>query len=248
MKFIHGLLLILVSFNCFSQSTEVLDESRNRIIPIKFYYPVNAGKCSVKLKCPVVILSSGYGVPHTGYSFLAEQFSQRGYLTVAIRHELPNDPPISVTGNLFVTRSKNWIRGSKTLEFIRDYLIKDYHNFNFEKILLVGHSNGGDISSWLGNEGKSFISGIITLDHRRVPLPRTSEIKVLSIRASDFSADKDVLPTLKEQGQYGSCVVKINDSKHNDMWDKGPESLKEKINAIVENHLNGQSCHQLQSS
>lgn len=248
MKFIHGLLLILISFNCLSQSTTVLDKSRNRVIPIKFYQPANADKCTVELKCPVVFLSVGYGILHTEYSFLAEEFSQRGYLTVAIRHEIPSDPPLSVTGSLFETRSENWIRGSNTLEFIRDYLVKDYKNFNFDNILLVGHSNGGDISSWLGNEGKSYISGVITLDHRRVALPRTSAIKVLSIRGSDFPADKDVLPTLKEQEQYGSCVIKIDGSKHNDMWDKGPELLKKKIIDIFKNHLDGQSCQQLQSA
>lgn len=245
MKFINGLIWALASFSCFSQSIDVLDESRNRTIPIKIYNPVNADKCFVESKCPVVILSAGYGIPHTKYSFLVEQFNERGYLTVAIRHELPNDPPLSTSGNLFKTRSENWIRGANTLEFIRDYLIIDYQNYDFDNLLLVGHSNGGDISSWLGNEGKTYISGIITLDYRRVPLPRNSAIKVLSIRASDFPADKDVLPTVTEQSEYGSCVVKIDASKHNDMWDKGPETLKNRIVSLVKYHLDGVSCKQL---
>lgn len=248
MKLIYGLFGVFISFNCLSQSTTVLDESRNRVIPIKLYQPTNADKCTVELKCPVVFLSAGYGILHTEYSFLAEEFSQSGYLTVAIGHEIPNDPPLSVSGNLFETRSENWIRGSNTLEFIRDYLVNDYKHFNFDNILLVGHSNGGDISSWLANESKSYISGVITLDHRRVALPRTSKIKVLSIRGSDYPADKDVLPSLKEQKKYGSCVIKIDGSKHNDMWDKGPELLKKKIIDIVKSHLSGQSCQQLRST
>ena len=81
----------------------------------------------------------------------------------------------------------------------------------------MGHTNGGDISLWLGNEGKAYISGIITLDHRRVPLPRDSALKVLSIRASDFPADKGVLPTAPEQSEHGSCVVKVDGSRGDDI-------------------------------
>ena len=107
MKFINGIIWALASFSCFSQSIDVLDESRNRTIPIKIYNPANADKCSIKSKCPVVILSAGYGIRHTKYSFLAEQFSEHGFLTMAIRHELPSDPPLSISGNLFETSSEN---------------------------------------------------------------------------------------------------------------------------------------------
>ena len=41
-------------------------------------------------------------------------------MVVAIGHELPNDPPLSVSGNLYETRSENWSRGAVTLDFIRN--------------------------------------------------------------------------------------------------------------------------------
>lgn len=254
MKFINALLLTLASFNVFSQNTQtpievsqIEDKARNRLIPIKLYYPANPEKCSTVSKCPVMFLSAGYGMPHTGYSFLANHFSQLGYLTIAIRHELPNDPPLSVSGNLYETRSENWMRGAKTLEVVRTKLAPDFHRFNFNNITLVGHSNGGDIASWLSNQGKTFISHLITLDHRRVPLPRTSSIKVLSIRASDFPADKGVLPSTEEQKEYASCVVKIEGAKHNDLWDGGAELLKNKILSIIEGYLTEQDCQQFKS-
>ena len=245
MKLLNGILLVFVSFNVFSQTTNIEDNARDRVIPVKLYYPENIEKCTVELRCPVVFLSAGYGMLHTDYSFLAEQFSLLGYLTIAIKHELPGDPALSVTGNLYETRSENWIRGSKTLEVVRDKLIQKLHEFNFDSLILVGHSNGGDIASWLGNQGRGFISDIITLDHRRVPLPKTSKIKVISIRASDYLADIGVLPTPKEQVKYGSCVVKIEDSKHNDFWDGGSTSLKNIVLSIVKGHLNNLSCQQL---
>jgi len=70
---------------------------------------------------------------------------------------------------------------------------------------------------------------------------------VLSIRASDFPADKGVLPTVSEQQKFGSCVVTIPKARHNDMEDDGPEWLKTKINALIVGFLEEYSCDQLAS-
>jgi hypothetical protein len=248
MMYLMGIAIIMACLGSLANADVIYDESRNRNIPVVTSFPASTEQCSTKSKCSVAFLSAGYGVSHTNYSFLSEQLNQLGYLVVAIGHELPNDPSLSVTGNLYETRSENWSRGAKTLDVLKNTLSKRLNSYDFEKLLLIGHSNGGDISSWLGNEGKSYISSIITLDHRRVPLPRTSKIQILSIRASDFPADKGVLPSDKEQKTYDSCIVNIPKSKHNDISDDGPIWLKQKINSLVKNRLSGQPCNELQKA
>lgn len=239
---------IVIIIGCLVSSVNaetIYDKVRDRAIPIEITFPENVKLCSTKLKCPVAFLSAGYGVSHSKYTFLSEQFNQLGYLVIAVGHELPSDPLLAVSGNLYETRRENWVRGAKTLEFLKVSLTNRFNGYDFDNLMLIGHSNGGDISAWLGNENKSYIQTIITLDHRRVPLPQNSDIQILSLRASDFPADKDVLPTEIEQKKYGSCVVNIPKAKHNDISDFGPEWLKERINVLINSYLSGLSCSDL---
>lgn len=246
-KCLKGLLLLSASINFTAIADVITDTFRDRHIPIEISPPYQAEVCKAESPCPVAFISAGYGVSHSNYQFIANLFEQKGYMVVAIGHELPNDPPLSVSGNLYETRSENWSRGAVTLDFIRNNLKSRFKNYDFDNLTLVGHSNGGDISAWLANEDKNYIKVIITLDHRRVPLPRRDDIKVLSIRASDFPADKGVLPTVSEQQKFGSCVVRIPKARHNDMEDEGPEWLKTKINALIAGFLAENSCAQLAS-
>ncbi|WP_278356371.1 alpha/beta hydrolase [Idiomarina abyssalis] len=230
-------------FSTFSLAGDkIYDESRDRHIPIEVSHPIESEHCNEAQKCSVAMLSAGYGVSHTKYAFLSKQLNQLGYMVIAIGHELENDPPLSVSGNLYETRSENWIRGAETLDFIKHSLASTYQNYNFNDLLLIGHSNGGDISSWLANAGKDYIDTVITLDHRRVPLPRRKDINVLSIRGSDYPADDGVLPSKKEAKEYSMCVKEIPESRHNDMTDYGPKWLKDEINRVIDNFLNGSSC------
>ncbi|MDN4502603.1 alpha/beta hydrolase [Alteromonadaceae bacterium BrNp21-10] len=248
MKYLKGSAILIVCWVNSLNAETIYDEVRNRTIPIEITFPKNIETCSTQSKCPVAFLSAGYGVSHLKYTFLSKQLNKLGYFVVAIGHELPSDPALSVSGDLYKTRSKNWSRGAKTLDFLKGSLSIRFNEYDFEKLTLIGHSNGGDISAWLGNENKSYIQRIITLDHRRVPLPRNSDFQILSIRASDFPADKGVLPTEVEQEKYGSCVVKVPRAKHNDIADFGPVWLKEKINVLINSYLNGLSCSELKKA
>lgn len=245
MKYIKGIAIIIACWVNIVNAEDIFDEARNRNIPVDITFPVNLEQCSPKFKCPVVFLSAGYGVSHSQYTFLSKQFNQLGYLVVAIGHELPSDPHLSVSGNLYETRSENWSRGATTLDFLKNSLSKRFNHYDFDNLMLVGHSNGGDISAWLANEGHTYVRSIITLDHRRVPLPRDTRIRILSIRASDYPADKGVLPTEAEQALHGACIVEIPKAKHNDIADFGPQWLKQSIKSLVNKHLNGQSCLEL---
>jgi len=245
LKFLFTIIIsFFTTFNVFG-AEHVLDESRARNIPIDISYPIDSSGCSWNSKCLVAFVSAGYGVPHDKYGFLVDTLNKLGFLTVAIAHELPQDPELSREGDLYQTRSENWIRGAATLDFLQHKLKERFTKYDFNSILLVGHSNGGDISSWLANDNEPYISSVVTLDSRRVPLPRNKNINVLSIRGSDFPADKGVLPTELEVSEYGICVVKIPKSKHNDMSDFGPEWLKKEMSRLVKQFLSGAACASL---
>lgn len=240
------LLSILITDNAkatvASAENSVFDQQRNRTIPIAVAAPEKV-KCTIKTKCPVALISAGYGVAHTEYSFLEKELTTQGYFVVSIAHELEQDPPLSVTGNLFETRAENWQRGTVTLKYLQKVLAKRYPNADFDRVTLVGHSNGGDISSWLANEAPNYVEQVITLDHRRVPLPRNKAIRALSIRASDYPADDGVLYTRRELNEFNGCIVKISNAKHNDMSDSGPAELKITIKEIMRTWLTNNKCN-----
>lgn len=218
----------------------VYDESRNRHIPILVNAPQTTS-CAHTSPCPVALLSAGYGVSHTRYRFITNTLNQLGYLVVSIGHELKGDPPLGKGANLFHARSPNWQRGAATLDFLQRTLLPRYPSYDFQRILLVGHSNGGDISTWLTNEDKAYIAGLITLDHRRVPLPRQTGVAILSLRASDFPADPGVLPSTGEH-EPNICVLKIPQSRHNDMSDYGPDWLKQRISLQIDHFIRQRKC------
>jgi hypothetical protein len=112
-----------------------------------------------------------------------------------------------------------------------------YPQFDWQHLLLVGHSLGGDSSAQFAADNPSRVSGLISLDSRRVALPRSAGIHVLTIRASDTTADPGVLPDEEERRRYGSCVVRIEGARHNDMQDAGSEELKAGIISAIATFL-----------
>lgn len=219
------------------QSALLFDAVRNREIPVQIYFPTRDGECVEHRRCPVAILSGGYGSNHKAYSFIAHALNDRGYLVVSIQHELSSDAPLAFDGDLYTLRMPVWHRGVENLRFARTTLAAKYPQFNWQHLVLIGHSNGGDISALLATEQPAMVSTLITLDHRRMPLPRTFSTRVLSIRASDFDADPGVLPNSQEQSKFGMGIVKLKGAKHNDMQDGGSPELKRSILASMESFL-----------
>ncbi|WP_205309995.1 hypothetical protein [Rheinheimera maricola] len=215
------------------------DTQTQRDIPIHISYPQDRLACSGESPCPVALLSSGYGVPYDNYSFISNTLNAAGYLVVAVQHELPGDPPLAVSGDLYKARSENWQRGATSLEFVRTQLQPRLPGYNFADITLVGHSNGGDISTWYINSAAGAATQLITLDHRRVPLPRLETVSVLSIRGSDFPADDAVLYSETELRQFTACIVRLVDARHNDMTDFGPDALKHRLSNTIRAFVGG---------
>src|SRR5690606_15212549 len=104
------------------ESLTLTDTGRARDIPVQLYFPAAGPKCTRRRSCPVAILSPGYGLPHTGYSFLADMFASEGYLVVAVQHDLPSDPPLTGKGDLIKVRTPAWQRGAENLRFVKAQL------------------------------------------------------------------------------------------------------------------------------
>ena len=221
-------------------SLDLQDAARNRLVPTELYFP--ARHCTPAVPCPVAFISPGYGLAHTDYSFLARSLASDGYLVVAIQHVLPTDPPLATTGTLFDNRMPMWRRGVENLRFVKATLQVQYPGYDWSRLVLIGHSNGGDLSALALVESPTLATTLITLDHRRYPLPRGRAVRTLSLRGTDFAADPGVLPTPSERSDLDACIVRLDDARHNDMYDAGPAWLKDAIAAEVGRFLHGARC------
>jgi hypothetical protein len=90
----------------------------------------------------------------------------------------------------------------------------------------------------IANEYLGFAKTVITLDNRRVPIPRANHPKIFSIRSSDQPADSGVLPSFEEQEKYNIKIIKVN-TTHNDMGGMGTDLQKKEINDYIIGFLNG---------
>jgi pimeloyl-ACP methyl ester carboxylesterase len=219
----------------------LMDSTRRRIIPIAIYnkYEPNDLKNSFhkNIRKKLVLLNPGYGGTNTDYSYIANKLVEYNYLVVTIQHDLSTDGSLPTSGDIYKARKVFWDTGVKSIFYVTDYLRKKYQNLDYKNIILIGHSNGGDISILIANEYPNFAKTVITLDNRRVSFPRSDKPKIFSIRSSDQLADPNVLPSIEEQKKYRIKIVKVN-TKHNDMGGMGTEAQKQEINNYILDFLN----------
>ena len=221
-------------FEVKSDSANWLDSSRNRLIPVAFYFPVLDNKISNQ---QLVIISHGYGENKPGanksYSYLAKKLASKGYYVVSIQHELPTDDLLPLTGIPQIVRRSNWERGAENILFVLNELKRTKPELDLKHVNLIGHSNGGDMTVLFAHKYPNLANKIITLDNRRMELPRTSQPKIYSLRSSDQPADEGVLPTVEEQKKFGIKIIKLPNTIHNDMNDRGNKRQKREINAYM---------------
>jgi hypothetical protein len=196
---------------------------------------------------PVAIISHGNTVKNTEYSFLANVFAARGYLVASIQHDLPTDAPlVTKAGSLYVGRLNVYERGERNILFAVDELKKRVANADYEHLTLVGHSNGGDISMFFAQQHPELVRRVVTLDNLRVPFVTSGVAKILSFRSKDpqFKTDPGVLPDASVAKEAGIDIV-ATDAQHTDMSDRGPDSLKQRIQDKLDNFLNSESSSKL---
>jgi len=202
----------------------------------------NAGMITL----PVAILNHGNTVKFTEYSFLANVFAARGYMTISIQHDLPTDAPmVTKVGELYVGRQPQYLRGIANIKFAVDELKKVQPNADYDRLTMVGHSNGGDISMYFAKMYPDHIKKVVTLDNLRVPFTTDGRFQILSFRSKDpqFKPDPGVVPTDDVCEKAGITVINT-DFRHDDMRDTGPDQAKSSIQGMLDKFLQEDSTLQ----
>ncbi len=219
----------------------LFDKTRNRSVPVALYVPKSTKPNS---KQKLVIFSHGYYANKAGgnkeCAYLTSYLASRGYFVASIQHELPTDDLIPRDGIIQIVRRPFWERGVQNILFVLNELKKTYPDLDYEHLILIGHSNGGDMSMLFGQQYPALVDKIISLDNRRVAFPRTKQPKIYSLRSSDQPADEGVLPTDAEQKLYSMQIIPLKNTAHNNMDNSGNEEQKKEINQYVLGFLRGQ--------
>jgi predicted esterase len=222
-------LLIAIIFACIafsnayaleSKKLDMFDETRGRNIPVVVYQGETINK-------PVVIISHGYGAKNTEYSFIANSLAANGYFVATIQHDLETDNPLPTTGNLFDRRKPLWERGVQNISFVIGELQKIEPQIDLSKVILIGHSNGGDMSMMFATLHPEMVSKIISLDSRRYPFPRNKGLDILRFGAIDDEPDEGVVP------ESGVQVIYVKGARHIDLSDRGSPEIKDEIQKSI---------------
>lgn len=195
----------------------LFDQNRNREIPIAIYQAKDIKESN---KIPI-IFSHGYGENNGNdylqvYTYLTEFLAAQGYFVISVQHELKTDELLAMTGKLQETRRLNWERGAQNILYVLQEIKSKYPELKFDELTLIGHSNGGDMTVLFAHQYPKFVSRMISMDNRRMELPRTSNPKIFTLRSKDYPADGNVLPTEEEQTKYNITVL-FTDINHSDM-------------------------------
>lgn len=241
MKFLFSLLLIfgssplLQAQSGYSKQYSLdtltwVDSARNRPIPVAIYQPKLNGQQNWK---GLVLFSHGYGANQGGdylhYSYLTTALASKGYLVISIQHELPTDSLIPTQGIPQAVRMPFWERGSDNIHFVLRHWQETHPSLKNLAVILIGHSNGGDMTALFSQRYPNLSGKIITLDNRRMPLPRTAHPRVYSLRSSDQPADPGVLPAPEEQAKFHTTIIPLTGIRHGDMDDTGSPSQHKAI-------------------
>jgi hypothetical protein len=195
----------------------------------------NAGMITL----PVAVINHGNTVKNTEYGFLANIFAARGYMVLSPQHDLPTDPPmVTKPGELYVGRLPQILRGVANIHLAMQEMKKVQPNADYDKVTMVGHSMGGDITMYFAKQYPDEVKKVVTLDNLRVPFVTAGKFKILSFRSQDpqFKTDAGVLPTDEECEKAGIQVVKT-EFQHNDMRDTGPDVAKSSIQSMLDKSL-----------
>jgi hypothetical protein len=231
------------------QTLDLFDAARQRPVSVDLAvrrdYEMRSNDSDRKL--PVAIISNGNTVKNTEYSFLQNVLAARGYLVASVQQDLPSDPPLmTIAGQPYVGRLAVYKRGEANILFVVGELKKIQPNANYDHLTLVGHSNGGDVAMFCAKEHPELVSKVITLDNLRVPFVLNEKMKILSFRSTDpnFQTDPGVLPDAAIAKKDGIDIVRTK-FQHTDMSDRGPDSVKEKIQATLDHFLSDSASSEL---
>ncbi len=233
------LIIIAVMFNrvdVFAQtefSTCFYDTNRNRPIPVTVYTPKTMDGSIVP-----VIFNHGYDEckkidSNKDYEYLTKFLSSKGYYVISIQHDLPTDELLAMNEPFMESRMPFWKKGVSNIRFVVLEFQKLMPDLNWKSLVLIGHSNGGDMVMLAATEYPNLADKVITLDHRRMVIPRTAQPKIMTLRGCDYPADNGVLPSKSEQKLYNIAVIDLDGIGHSNMCKNGTSEQHGRINQYV---------------
>lgn len=157
---------------------------------------------------------------------------------ISIQHELSDDPLLAMEGNFMETRMPNWKRGEENILFTIREFKKLKPNLQWEKLCVIGHSNGGDITMLTATDHPELITKAISMDHRRMIIPRTQKPRIYTLRGCDYDADPGVLPTSEEQKKFRIEVVRLDGVTHSNIGENGSAEQHDLIKRHIYMFLN----------
>lgn len=232
----------------------LFDKIRHRQVPILIYTPANP-----KESLPVVIFNPGYQdqkdlsrsdniLAYRKWEYLAKYFTDKNYAFIAIQHDLPGDTDglETIDPKLPATEARHhlWIRGEQNIFFVINELKQKFSEFSFDKFIIAGHSNGGDIAKFFSNNHEEAISSVISFDARRCPIRAGVKQRLLMFEATDTSTDIGVIPDEGTQEHPKRInlewiIIKPKDAFHTSYrGDLITKELKEKVLKAIEFFLN----------
>lgn len=218
-----------------TRSIDLFDQSRHRAVPVLIYS--DKQKTNLSNQKPIVIINHGYTALNSEYSFIANALANEGYYVVSIQHDLTTDQPLPRIGNLYQRRMPLWKRGVENIQFVLKEIKKINPNANTHKIILIGHSNGGDIEMLFATQHPEQVLKIVSLDSLRMPFPKNKHFKILTIRANDTKADDSVLPDQENQRKFSIKVISLKNAKHIDLCDRGSAQIKNEVLTDILNFI-----------
>jgi len=193
----------------FRTSVELFNPQAHRRIPLRVY---RAGP-----RRPLAVLLPGVGAQPGDYSFLAKYLARRGFAVAELQLELPGDPSIATSGNVAALRAPELRSGVNSLQYAIRELKRLRYASTRPPAVLIGHSNGADVAMLYETERPGQVSMIFSLDNLRVPIPRTSDPHICSLRSDDEVPDADVLPDDEQRVRFN---IQIQHARihHDRMW------------------------------
>jgi hypothetical protein len=99
---------------------------------------------------------------------------------------------------------------------------------------------------YFAKEHPELVATVVTLDNLRVPFVLSERMKILSFRSKDpqFKTDPGVMPPASKTKAGGIDIVDTG-ALHNDLSDRGPDTVKEKIQATLDRFLRDRASSDL---
>ncbi len=180
------------------------DTTRKRNIPVAVHLPDTPSPTT-----PLVIFNPGYqdqddlleeGRPpgYLNYRYLATFFTARNHAFISIQHDIIGDSDgletIDPHACQHDARQHLYRRGIANIQFAITALKPQFPTIAWERFIIAGHSNGGDIAKYFANHHPERVNAVIALDARRCRIDPTKELRLLMFEANDTTTDNGVLP------------------------------------------------------